>query len=156
MLGLRCSEWGLLSLVRVASLVTEHGLRGVQASVVVAHGPHCLLACGIFPDQESNPCPPHCRWILIHWTTRKSIKWGESCTDQEVGHPSPPFFYVEILYDGAAHTSSHTCVQWHCTGSSKSTMEEYLYHGNPQMLQARAWHVDFLDLKWYREDINVD
>ena len=28
-------------------------------SVVVAHGPSCSLACGIFPDQGSNPCPPH-------------------------------------------------------------------------------------------------
>ena len=28
-------------------------------SVVVAHGPSCSVACGIFPDQGSNPCPPH-------------------------------------------------------------------------------------------------
>ena len=26
-------------------------------SVVVAHGPSCSAACGIFPDQGSNPCP---------------------------------------------------------------------------------------------------
>ena len=26
-------------------------------SVVVAHGPSCSVACGIFPDQGSNPCP---------------------------------------------------------------------------------------------------
>ena len=26
-------------------------------SVVVAHGPTCSAACGIFPDQGSNPCP---------------------------------------------------------------------------------------------------
>ncbi|KAJ8796197.1 hypothetical protein J1605_018139 [Eschrichtius robustus] len=32
---------------------------GVRASVVVAHGPSCSMACGIFPDQGSNPCPPH-------------------------------------------------------------------------------------------------
>ena len=29
-------------------------------SVVVAHGPSCSVACGIFPDQGSNPC-------LLHW-----------------------------------------------------------------------------------------
>ena len=29
-------------------------------SVVVAHGPSCSAACGIFPDQGSNPCP--LRW----------------------------------------------------------------------------------------------
>ena len=28
-------------------------------SVVVAHGPSCFAACGIFPDQGSNPCPLH-------------------------------------------------------------------------------------------------
>ena len=29
------------------------------SSVVVAHGPSCSVACGIFPDQGSNPCPLH-------------------------------------------------------------------------------------------------
>ena len=29
-------------------------------SVVVAHGPSCSAACGIFPDQGTNPC-------LLHW-----------------------------------------------------------------------------------------
>ena len=28
-------------------------------SVIVAHGPICSAACGILPDQGSNPCPPH-------------------------------------------------------------------------------------------------
>ena len=28
-------------------------------SAVVAHGPSCSAACGIFPDQGWNPCPPH-------------------------------------------------------------------------------------------------
>ena len=28
-------------------------------SAVVAHGPSCSEACGIFPDQGSNPCPLH-------------------------------------------------------------------------------------------------
>ena len=28
-------------------------------SVVVAHRPTCSAACGIFPDQSSNPCPLH-------------------------------------------------------------------------------------------------
>ena len=31
-------------------------------SVIVAHGPSCSAACGIFPDQGSNPCP-------LHWQT---------------------------------------------------------------------------------------
>ena len=28
-------------------------------SVIVAHGPSCSAACGIFPDQGPNPCPLH-------------------------------------------------------------------------------------------------
>ena len=28
-------------------------------SVIVAHRPSCSVACGIFPDQGSNPCPLH-------------------------------------------------------------------------------------------------
>ena len=28
-------------------------------SVVVAHGSNCSAACGILPDQGSNPCPLH-------------------------------------------------------------------------------------------------
>ena len=28
-------------------------------SAVVAHGPSCSAACGILPDQGSNPCPLH-------------------------------------------------------------------------------------------------
>ena len=32
---------------------------GHAGSVVVAHGPSCSAACGIFPDQGSNPCPLH-------------------------------------------------------------------------------------------------
>ena len=28
-------------------------------SVIVAHGPSRSVACGIFPDQGSNPCPLH-------------------------------------------------------------------------------------------------
>jgi len=32
---------------------------GAWASVVVAHGLSCPMACGIFPDQGSNPYPLH-------------------------------------------------------------------------------------------------
>ena len=45
------------------SLTRPLPLRGTGSrragSVVVAHGPSCSAACGIFPDQGSNPCPLH-------------------------------------------------------------------------------------------------
>ena len=45
----------------VASLVVECGLRHLRhtGSVVVAHELGRSTACGIVPDQGSNPCPWH-------------------------------------------------------------------------------------------------
>ena len=41
-----------------ASVVVARGLRST-GSVVVTHGLSCSTACGIFPDQGSNPCALH-------------------------------------------------------------------------------------------------
>ena len=38
----------------------------------MAHGLSCSAACGIFPDQGSNPCPLHWR-ILNHCATREVL-----------------------------------------------------------------------------------
>ena len=46
-----------LSLSRVLLLQSTGSRRA--GSVVVAHGPSCSMACGILPDQGSNPCPLH-------------------------------------------------------------------------------------------------
>ena len=43
-------------------------------SVIVAHGPSCSAACGILPDQGSNPCP-------LHW----------QADSQPLRHPGSPF-----------------------------------------------------------------
>ena len=40
----------------VGSVVVACGLQSA-GSVVVAHGLSCSAACGILPDQGSNPCP---------------------------------------------------------------------------------------------------
>ena len=50
----RCAD---LSLSRPL-LLRSTGSR-CAGSVIVAHGPSCSVACGIFPDQGSNPCPLH-------------------------------------------------------------------------------------------------
>ena len=52
--SLRCTG---LSLSRPL-LLQSTGSR-CAGSVIVAHGPSCSVACGIFPDQGSNPCPLH-------------------------------------------------------------------------------------------------
>ena len=46
-----------LSLLRPL-LLRSTGSR-CAGSVVVTHGLSCSAACGIFPDQSSNPCPLH-------------------------------------------------------------------------------------------------
>ena len=56
-------------------------------SVVVAHGPSCSVACGIFPDQGSNPCP-------LHWQ-------AESRPLRHQGSP------VTTLYHGVRATHCH-------------------------------------------------
>ena len=59
-----CGEPGLPFVVvrgpltAVASLFEEHGLLSA-GSVAVAHRLSCSAACGILPDQGSNPCPLH-------------------------------------------------------------------------------------------------
>ena len=51
-------------------------------SVLVAHGPSCSTACGIFPDQDSNPCP-------LHW----------QADSQPLRHQGSPFshFLIRLL-----------------------------------------------------------
>ena len=52
-------------------------------SVAVAHGPSCSAACGIFPDQGSNPCP-------LHWQ-------ADSQPLRHQGSPSESFFAFILL-----------------------------------------------------------
>ena len=49
-------------------------------SVIVAHGPSCSAACGIFPGQGSNPCP-------LHWQ-------ADSQPLRHQGSPGGMVFYV--------------------------------------------------------------
>ena len=59
-----CGKWGHsssrcagLSLSRPLLLRSTGSRR--TGSVVAVHGPSCSAACGIFPDQGTNPCPLH-------------------------------------------------------------------------------------------------
>ena len=54
-------------------------------SVVVAHGPSCSTACGIFPDQGSNPCP-------LHWQ-------ADSQPLHHQGSPCPFFDWAVSFFD---------------------------------------------------------
>ena len=87
-----CSQVVMLGLlIAVSSLVAEHGLQGVQASVVSAHElsicdyqalEHSLKSCGAWPcalwhvgsSQIRGQTCVSCtgRWILYHWATREA------------------------------------------------------------------------------------
>ena len=50
-------------------------------SVVVAHGPSCSAACGIFPDQGSNPC-------ALHW----------QADSQPLRHRGSPIYSQTLIF----------------------------------------------------------
>ena len=68
-------------------------------SVVVAHGPSCSVACGIFPDRGSNPCP-------LHW----------QADSQPLRHQgSPTFFFLTEMTLYYNHPSFFIfCILLHC------------------------------------------
>ena len=79
---------------------------GMQASVVVAHGLSCPVACGIFLDPR-DWAPVSCigRWSLNHWTTREVLSvlslHGQSVTEQELQLVSPgpcPMVFPQKCY----------------------------------------------------------
>ena len=76
-------------------------------SVVVAHGPSCSVACGILPDQGSNPCPlhwqadsqplrhqgsPHSRFLLVIYFIHISAYMSIQSPSSSHHHPPPPPF----------------------------------------------------------------
>ena len=75
--SLRCAG---LSLSRPLLLQSTGSRRA--GSVVVAHGLSCSVACGIFPDQGSNPCP-------LHWQ-------ADSQPLRHQGNPAALFIVAKI------------------------------------------------------------
>ena len=76
--GHSSSQCAGLSLSRPLLLRSTGSRR--TGSVVVAHGSSCSAACGILPDQGSNPCP-------LHW----------QADSQPLRHQgSPSFFKINI------------------------------------------------------------
>ena len=53
------SSWRYACLSLSRPLLLRRTSSRRAGSVVAAHGPSCSAACGIFPDQGSNPCPLH-------------------------------------------------------------------------------------------------
>ena len=86
-------------------------------SAVVAHGPSRSVACGIFPDQGSNPCP-------LHW----------QADSQPLHHQgSPSFPFCDYIYS-PFFLSLYILVA-HCRGRTHLILGGGRENGIPQ----RTW-----------------
>ena len=105
--GHSSSQCAGLSLSRPLLLQSTGSRRA--GSVLVAHGPSCSAACGIFPDQGSNPCP-------LHWQE-------DSQPLHHQGSPIHSFFkkinlFMAVLGTRCCAWASSSCGEWgptlHC------------------------------------------
>ena len=70
-------------------------------SVIVAHGPSWSVACGIFPDQGSNPCP-------LHW----------QADSQPLRHQGSPRWLLLLRSTGSRRSGFSGCgLRAYSTGS---------------------------------------
>ena len=91
-------------------LLRSTGSRHVH-SVVVAHGPSCSVACGILPDQGSNPCP-------LHW----------QADSQPLRHQGSPLEFLTI-------------VKWLSSFLTKSFALKYILSDINTAVPAFSWSV---------------
>ena len=84
----RCAGLSLSQPLLLWSTSSRHA-----GSVVVAHGPSCSAACGIFPNQGSNPCP-------LHWQADSQLL-------RHQGSPQVIFIWRQQQHCLWAHVSHH-------------------------------------------------
>ena len=89
-------------------------------SVVVAHEPSCSAACGIFPDQGSNPCP-------LHWQAdSQPLRHQGSPRSQSFKSPSHPgslFFGCFPSYFGSFYFYQAWCFWFAGTRAGKTAAQ---------------------------------
>ena len=85
-------------------------------SVIVAHWPSCSAACGIFPDQGSNPCP-------LHW----------QADSQPLRHQgSPGYLFFDSLWQAVSDLL--------LTGYLQSFMSCHRYDPQSLSVEFRFWY----------------
>ena len=96
---------GGLSLSRPLLLRSTGSRRA--CSVIVAHGPSRSVACGILPDQGSNPCP-------LHWQ-------ADSQPLRHQGSPYPIFIFTWSFHWDASSQTERFFLYFHLTKKSSGT-----------------------------------
>ena len=119
-------------------LLWSTGSRGT-GSEVVAHGPSCSAACGIFSDQDSNPCP-------LHW----------QADSQPLRHQGSPVihlfvilflklffsFFIDIILYVFALTPKDCCKLKRVWWNSHAVYEEALPVARPpQLTRLKLFHI---------------
>ena len=108
-------------------------------SVVVAHGPSCSAACGIFPDQGSNPCP-------LHWQ-------ADSQPLRHQGSPNITFLMKNILKETYAKISEKT----HCVTFLKIPLMYKTARFSYLLLCSAGWDVLFKSkYRWLLNNADVN
>ena len=86
----RCAGVSLSQPLLLRSTGSRHA-----GSVVVAHGLSCSVACGIFPDQGSNPCPLY--WQADSQPLRHQGSPNHMRFNAECGNSTPPWLQPSPL-----------------------------------------------------------
>ena len=104
-------------------------------SVIVAHGPSCSAACGVFPDQGSNPCPLH--WQADSQPLRhQGSLWIHVNNKYFWSHPYLRQNYVSCMQKVYFISSRHDFIcYWYSLGGEKKIIwllfcARYLYTAN--------------------------
>ena len=72
----------------------------MRAAAVVARELSCSAACGIFPDQGSNPRPLHCRRTPNHCSTREALLKGNLTQSSVIKLSFRDYFLNNLIIKG--------------------------------------------------------
>ena len=108
--GHSSSQCAGLSLPRPLLLRSTGSRRA--GSVIVAHGPSCSAACGIFPDQGSNLCPLH-----------------QQADSQPLHHQGSPVYNIlRVQFNAFRHIHNHVAPISIRKVPCASVINPYPYH----------------------------
>ena len=110
-------------------LLWSTGSRGA-GSVVVAHGPSCSTACGIFPDQGSNPCP-------LHWQADSQPLCHQGSPEKYLLNEGQISYLVKSIHVQHSRQSCKYALKTIC--AMRSSADIHAPSHRPTDLQGNRW-----------------